>query len=196
MSDLNEVIVTPDSAPTPPEDTITITRAQLNAQMAAARRSGLESNRSTTNTTVPQTPSPDSGHEALRLEVELLKSRQMFDRHTLGVVADTGVADQLFKLYQVDRPESPTEWVVKMAAMFGISKINSTPVQAPNFAPSDSTAKRFDPQSLSGIVDPGAITPEQRAQMTPSDTRALYERQAAMARGRSGAPPRPDPGRK
>lgn len=190
---------TPAVAPT--EETVTLTTAQLNARMAAARRDGQES---AIRSKAPATPSGKPDVSALERQVEELKARQAFDRHTLGVVQDLAVADQLFKLYQVDKPESPSEWVKSMSSMFGIKRAETaSPIAtqskepaAPAFAPADSTARRVDVLSVGGVVDPGAITPEQRATMTPKDVRDMYEKAGAAARGRSGAPPRPNIGQK
>lgn len=188
-------------------------QSQVNALIASARREGREAaqrelqQQVTTGalSTPKQTAAPKSESDRLAaLEAELAetKQRSVFDKHAVRLGVPDDLAEDLFALSKVQRPDNVGEWLEGKAARFGTKPAPTTPNQAapveqpkpPATAPSAPT--KVDPLTSGGLIDIWNLSDQQLNQLGPSGVRAAYEQALKIGQQQQGAPTRPRvPGR-
>lgn len=183
----------PDSQAT---ETVTLTTAELNARMAAARRSGIESATrkaepvSQPVAQVPAQAQPASDVSAVLARMEAMEARNAFDRALLGRNVSAEDADLLHDIYQAKKPTDLRAWMDQTIARFGFAKQPpaSNPPNAPAAAPSNADPVPFDIESAQGFISPTQLSP---AQLKDGKfLRRVNEHNMAVTRSKTGAPPR------
>lgn len=187
----------PDNAPatdSAADETVTMTKAQYNSAMAAARRSG-ETTRRAEPASQPVAPAPAQAQQAsdvsaVLARMEAMEARNAFDRALLGRNVSAEDADLLHDIYQAKKPTDLRAWMDQTIARFGFAKQPpaSNPPNAPAAAPSNADPVPFDIESAQGFISPTQLSP---AQLKDGKfLRRVNEHNMAVTRSKTGAPPR------
>ena len=212
----------PPAAPAPPPAPAPapkmFTQEQLNEVAAKARREGRESVlRDKPAESTPQQPPPKpsgngsggngaSGAPAvsddvsrLRLELDEMKQRNVFDKHVAKFALDESRLSDLFDLYKVKNPSDPADWIATKVKDYGWTMqpqqtpapaAVSTPTPAPTPTPTPTEPAPAKPPAAAphapqthplpttmGIVDPFSLTPVQFMQVVNNgELRSTWEK--------------------
>ncbi len=135
--------------------------------------------------------------EQLREELARDRARVAFERVALkSGVADEAV-DDLFALYDVQKPSDPKQWLEEKTKLLGIKSTatpTATPVaQVPAVPPAvaERAPSKVDPITSNGLVNVFSMTPGQIDQMGHVQFREHFEKILEYAKSQSGAPPKP-----
>jgi hypothetical protein len=165
-----------------------------------------------TTTTTTKAPAADEGGEKLSLkelkaQMDAQEARRSFDRRVdkLGIAED--LANDLFALSQLQKPEDLGAWLEQKSKLYGSgatkgSETAGTQKQI-NGTTTETTAKiaaaapggapvKVDTPTAGGLVDIWNLSLEQITAMGPQGLRAAHEKNLAVGRSGSGAPPVPE----
>ena len=175
---------------------MTISKSKYNSDMAASRRSGIESaTRRAEPASQPVAPAPAQAQQtsdvsAVLARMEAMEARNAFDRALLGRNVSADDADLLHDIYQAKKPTDLRAWMDQTIARFGFAKQPpaSNPPNAPAAAPSNAEPVPFDIESAQGFISPTQLSP---AQLKDGKfLRRVNEHNMAVTRSKTGAPPR------
>jgi len=178
---------------TPATETVTLTTAELNARMAAARRSGVESatrkaepvaSPAHVPTQAPVETSVTSALAAMQARLDLSESQRAFDRAIAGQGLDDAKAALLFRMVQAEKPADLHGFIKDTVAILGL---NATQRNAPAAAPASIVHRNFDVASATDIIPWDALSPEQKADDNVVRQRHLHNTRVNAQR--RGAPP-------
>jgi hypothetical protein len=145
------------------------------------------------------TPPAEDGEKLslkhLQAQLEDEKTRRKFDRRVAKLGLDDTAADDLFTLYQAQKPQDEDAWFESKSKLFGGQATSSqTPPQDPKLpAAAPSAPNKVEAADSNGIVNIFALKPEQIAQMSPARLREHFEKILEYGRSTSGAPAVPRP---
>ncbi len=186
---------TTPQAETTPTETVTLTMSELNARMAAARRSGVESatrkvEPATQPVAVPaQAPTKDSSITdalaAMQARLDHSENQRAFERAIAGHGLDDAKAALMFRMAQAEKPADLSTWIADTVAVLGL---NATQRNAPAAAPASIVHRNFDIASATEIIPWDALSPEQKS--SDQIVRQRHEHNMKVNAQRSGAPPR------
>lgn len=182
-------------------ETVTMTVAELNARMAASRRSGEQS------ATRKADPAPQPVHAAqanvqprdsiaeMQVRLDAMEQRNAFDRALIGRSISAENVALLHELYTAQKPTDLHGWIDPTIARFGFAKPVVQQPGQPAAAPSNVVPVQFDVMRASGFISSGQLSPEQIA--NPVVLRQVHEHNKNLSQRAAGAPPRREiPGRK
>lgn len=121
--------------------------------------------------------------EAYKAEVESMRMRQRFDRLALKAGLDDDQADDLFELFQAQKPDDAAAWLEQKAKRFGFAKANTTPPKDQTTASDKAkTGATTPPISDKGTAAPGVrdyeqISLERPNELTADDIARIQEKE-------------------
>jgi hypothetical protein len=144
----------------------------------------------------------------LKAQMDAQEARRSFDRRADKLGLSEDVADDLFSLSQIQKPEDLGAWLAKKSSLYGsgatqgaqAAGAKSTTTQ--NGTTTETTAKiaaaapggapaKVDTPTAGGLVDIWNLSLDQIVAMGPQGVRAAHEKNLAVGRQSSGAPPVP-----
>lgn len=203
---------TPTPAPAPQAQAVTFTAEQQAAVAQLTASARAEGQAAAQRAAVPPPAQPAVERpptvESLQAELRAVRDRSQFDRRSSRYGLSDAQADDLFLVYQAQRPTDADAWFAQRAETFGFrapgtttntnqaatitttNNTTTTPEQRPPAA-APSVPGRVDAVTSGGVVDLYRMTADQYAQLAPGQARQIHEQLVAQANAQRGAPPLP-----
>lgn len=167
---------------------------------------GTSQTQQTTTTAQPAATKANPDAPVTRQEFEGMQRRSAFDKHAARLGLEPAVEEDLWTLYDAQRPTDAVAWFEskqKMLGLKGSQSVNQDPNSQttntngasgnggtqPGAAPN--AGGKVNPTTSGGLVDIFNLSMDQVIQLGPQGLRQHHEKNLEAARMRDGAPPIP-----